>query len=161
MAELPTIDDIRATFELLYEWDDRYRYVIELGEQLPPMDPVLQSDANRVHGCVSKVWIIARAAPGSDVLEFSGDSDASIVKGLVAILASLYSGKTPDEIARVDADRLFSELGLYDHLSPTRHVGVYAMVEKIKSIAAAYAESASPAQPGIATTGTASASCSS
>jgi cysteine desulfuration protein SufE len=138
MRNLPPIQEIIEAFQFFDNWEDRYRYLIELGEKLPPLAPEQQNEQNRVTGCVSRAWIVARpGTPGS--LIFSGDSDAATVKGLIAVLISLYSGKNSTEIASLDADRIFEQLRLYDHLSPTRHVGVYAMVEKIKLIANSYA----------------------
>jgi len=132
---LPDIDEIVSTFQFFDNWEDRYRFLIELGEQLPVLDPKYQTEEHRVVGCVSKVWIVARPGPAPDTLLFQGDSDAATVKGLVAVLISLYSGKSRPQIRDLDADQVFEKLRLYDHLSPTRHVGVYAMVEKIKAIA--------------------------
>ena len=139
MHNLPPIEEIIEAFQFFDNWEDRYRFLIELGEKLPPLAADQQNEQNRVTGCVSSAWIVAQpgADPGS--LIFSGDSDAATVKGLIAVLSSLYSGKNSAGIASLDADRIFEQLRLYDHLSPTRHVGVYAMVEKIKSIANSYA----------------------
>lgn len=133
------IDDVIDAFRFFSNWEERYQFLIELGEQLPPMDPEYQTDDTRVHGCMSKVWIVAQ--PSDDdpsLLSFMGDSDASTVKGLVAILIAAYANNTPREILSIDADKVFEQLGLYDHLSPTRHVGVYAMVEHIKRLASAF-----------------------
>ena len=138
MRRLADIDEIVSTFQFFDNWEDRYRFLIELGEQLSPLDPAYQTEFNRVTGCVSKVWIVAEPGREPGTLAFHGDSDAAIVKGLVAVLASLYSDKSVQEIPEIDADEVFQRLRLYDHLSPTRHVGVYAMVEKIKAIAANY-----------------------
>jgi len=135
MHSLPTIEEIVDTFQFFDDWEERYRYLIELGEQLPSLAPEHKSEANRVVGCVSNVWIMAEPGKHPDTLRFYGDSDAATVKGLVAILVSIFSGKSPADISTLDADQVFSKLGLYDHLSPTRHVGVYAMVQKVKAIA--------------------------
>ncbi|MDH3638397.1 MAG: SufE family protein [Gammaproteobacteria bacterium] len=130
------IDDIIETLGFFTDWEDRYQFLIEIGEKLPRMDPADQTEATRVHGCMSKVWISAKpSAADPSELTFAGDSDASTVKGLVALLITLYSGKTAQEILQIDADSVFDKMGLFDHLSPTRHVGVYAMVEHIKSLA--------------------------
>lgn len=136
MRTLPDIDEIISTLQFFDNWEDRYRFLIELGEQLPALEPALQTEANRVTGCVSKAWIVAEPGHAPGTLMFRGDSDAATVKGLIAILLSLYSGQTPQQIQTINADQVFQQLGLYDHLSPTRHVGVYAMVEKIKALAA-------------------------
>ncbi|HWB47424.1 MAG TPA: SufE family protein [Hyphomicrobiaceae bacterium] len=138
-----TIDDIRADFALLDEWEDRYRYVIELGRSLPPLPDELRTEANRVRGCVSQVWLASRPQaprPGAaPVLELQGDSDAHIVRGLIAILFALYRGKTADEVLQADARGLFSELGLQDHLTPQRSNGFFSMVERIRRDATALA----------------------
>lgn len=144
--------EIAEAFDFLGDWEQRYRFVIELGERLPPMDEHHKNEQNRVQGCVSKVWLIAEldeAAPSA--LHLIGDSDNSTVKGLVAILVAMYSGHSAQQMLTIDADGIFDELGLYDHLSPTRHVGVYAMVEKIKSLAREFLSTpGEPAElPGI------------
>jgi cysteine desulfuration protein SufE len=128
-----TIDDIRDNFALLDEWDDRYRYVIELGRALPPMPEEEHSAANKVQGCTSQVWLsrdIDRSGP-EPVLTFRGDSDAHIVRGLVAILLALQSGKTAREILAADPVALFDELGFRQNLTPQRSNGLRAMVERI------------------------------
>jgi cysteine desulfuration protein SufE len=131
-----TIDEIIETLGFFTNWEQRYGFLIELGERLPAMDAADQTEATRVHGCMSKVWISARPSDADpSELVFAGDSDASTVKGLVALLIALYSGKTPQQIAHIDADAVFAKMGLFDHLSPTRHVGVYAMVEHIQRLA--------------------------
>ena len=130
-----TIDEIRDNFALLEEWDDRYRYVIELGRMLEPMPEELHSLENKVQGCVSQVWLsrqIEREAKGP-VMKYLGDSDAHIVRGLIAILLTLYSGKTPQQILATDAPAVFDEFGFRDHLTPQRSNGLRAMVERIRS----------------------------
>jgi cysteine desulfuration protein SufE len=138
-----TLDAIRADFALLDDWEDRYRYVIELGRALPPLPEELRTEANKVRGCASQVWLASAARaprPGAaPVLTFQGDSDAHIVRGLIAILFELYQGKTADEILRLDARALFAELGLKDHLTPQRSNGFFSMVERIRSDARALA----------------------
>lgn len=131
-----TIDEIRDNFELLDEWDDRYRYVIELGRTLEPMPEAEHSPNNKVQGCVSQVWLsrrIDRAAGQAPILKYRGDSDAHIVRGLVAILLTLYSGRTPQEILGTDAISVFDEFGFREHLTPQRSNGLRAMVERIRS----------------------------
>lgn len=130
-----TIDDIRDNFALLEEWDDRYRYVIELGRTLEPLPEAEHSAANKVNGCASQVWLSRSAKPGADgetVLHFVGDSDAHIVRGLIAILLTLYSDKSAKDILNTDALKVFEELGLREHLTPQRSNGVRAMVERIR-----------------------------
>jgi len=130
-----TIDEIRDNFALLDDWDDRYRYVIELGRTLTPMPEDDHSAANKVQGCASQVWLSKQIEPGGPepVLTYLGDSDAHIVRGLVAILLTLYSGHTPREVLAVDALSVFDELGFRDHLTPQRSNGLRSMVERIRS----------------------------
>jgi cysteine desulfuration protein SufE len=133
-AKTPTIDDIRANFELLDEWDDRYRYVIELGKTLAPMSEAQHSDANKVRGCASQVWLDVTTNDEPDpVMTFTGDSDAHIVRGLVAILLTLMSKKRASEILTTDALATFDQLGLREHLTPQRSNGLRSMVERIRS----------------------------
>lgn len=131
---MPT-NEIIANFELLDDWDDRYRYIIELGKTLAPLSDAEHSDANKVRGCVSQVWLttqVDRAAPNDPVLTFRGDSDAHIVRGLIAILLGLQSGKSAHAILASDPLGLFERLGLREHLTPQRSNGVRAMVERIR-----------------------------
>ena len=131
-----TIDEIRDNFALLDEWDDRYRYVIELGRMLDPMPEAEHSAANKVQGCVSQVWLskqLDRSEAGKPQLKYLGDSDAHIVRGLIAILLTLYSGQPPQQILATDAIAVFDEFGFRDHLTPQRSNGLRAMVERIRS----------------------------
>lgn len=131
-----TIDDIRANFELLDDWDDRYRYVIELGRTLAPMPENDHSAANKVNGCASQVWLARKVATndkGTPVLSYLGDSDAHIVRGLIAILLALYSDRTPNDILETDAIGVFDELGFREHLTPQRSNGLRSMVERIRN----------------------------
>jgi cysteine desulfuration protein SufE len=142
------LDTIRSDFALLAEWEDRYRYLIELGRNLPPLDDALRTEANKVRGCASQVWLATQVSVPSDPdsqprLRFQGDSDAHIVRGLIAILFAIYQDKTPDEILATDARPLFSELGLKEHLTPQRSNGFAAMVERIKADARAVAAASS------------------
>ena len=130
-----TIDEIRDNFELLEEWDDRYRYVIELGRTLEPMPQAEHSAENKVQGCVSQVWLSKQVARdgGEPRLNYLGDSDAHIVRGLIAILLTLYSGQTPKHILATDAIKVFDEFGFREHLTPQRSNGLRAMVERIRN----------------------------
>lgn len=131
-----SLDDIIANFELLEEWDDRYRYLIELGRELEPLPEAAHDDANKVRGCASQVWLEARreGGPGTDtVLHFRGDSDAHIVRGLVALALAIYSGRSASEILRTEAFPLYEKLGLAAHLTPQRSNGVRAMIERIRA----------------------------
>lgn len=132
------IQEIVETFEFLGDWDQRYQYLVELGDRLAPMDPADKIDANRVMECMSTVHVVARAAEGNGggKLRFSGDCDTAIIKGVVALLVELFSGKSRADIADMDVDALFEGLQLEEHLSPNRHVGVYAIVNKMKRQAA-------------------------
>ena len=130
-----SINEIIENFELLEEWDDRYRYLIELGRQLPPLPDGARTDANKVQGCASQVWLATSIKPnggGGPVLSFEGDSDAHIVRGLIAILFALYSGKGAEEILKSDAIKLFEKLGLREHLTPQRSNGFRSMVNRIR-----------------------------
>ena len=130
-----TIDEIRDNFELLDEWDDRYRYVIELGRTLDPMPEAEHSAENKVNGCVSQVWLSKQVdrSHSEPLLKYLGDSDAHIVRGLIAILLTLYSGRTPKQILETDALKVFDEFGFREHLTPQRSNGLRSMVERIRS----------------------------
>jgi cysteine desulfuration protein SufE len=131
-----TIDEIRDNFALLDDWEDRYRYVIELGRTLDPMPETDHSAENKVQGCVSQVWLsrqFGRNNSNQLLLSYLGDSDAHIVRGLVAILLTLYSGRTPQEILGTDALAVFDEFGFRAHLTPQRSNGLRAMIERIRS----------------------------
>lgn len=130
-----SLDEIVESFSYLDEWEDRYRYLIELGRTLEPLDEAAHNDKNKVLGCASQVWLETRVAKGPDgipVLDLKGDSDAHIVRGLVALILALYSGKTAPAILTTDAQALFQTLGLSAHLTPQRTNGVRSMVERIK-----------------------------
>jgi cysteine desulfuration protein SufE len=136
MAEAMNIDEIIENFALLDEWDDRYRYVIELGRGLAQLDERDRKEANKVQGCASQVWLATTTqSDGQDgpVLSFAGDSDAHIVRGLIAILFAIYSGKPAREILATDAIDVFNRIGLREHLTPQRSNGFRSMVERIKS----------------------------
>ena len=134
------IDEIIGNFSVLDDWDDRYRYLIELGRELSPLPDAARSDRNKVQGCASQVWLDTTVRPnGADgpVLHFGGDSDAHIVRGLIAILFALYSGKTAKHILATDATELFETLGLREHLTPQRSNGFRSMVDRIRADARA------------------------
>jgi len=134
------IDEITENFELLDQWDDRYRYVIELGRTLAPLAEEAHTEANKVRGCASQVWLVTHVQPdgaGGPSLSFEGDSDAHIVRGLIAILFALYAGKSAREILDTDAEALFAQLGLRENLTPQRSNGLRAMVERIRAEAKA------------------------
>ena len=132
---MTTIDDIRDNFELLEDWDDRYRYVIELGRTLKPLPDADHNAENKVNGCTSQVWLarqVARSDNGEPVLSYLGDSDAHIVRGLMAILLTLMSDRPAKDILATDAIQVFDELGFKEHLTPQRSNGLRAMVDRIR-----------------------------
>jgi cysteine desulfuration protein SufE len=134
------IDEIIDNFSLLDDWDDRYRYLIELGRELPPLAAAAHNAANKVQGCASQVWLDTSVRPngaGGPVLTFVGDSDAHIVRGLIAILFAMYSGRNAKDILATDAVALFEKIGLREHLTPQRSNGFRSMVERIHSDARA------------------------
>jgi cysteine desulfuration protein SufE len=134
------INEILENFELLEEWDDRYRYIIELGRGLAPLPDGARTDSNKVQGCASQVWLqtdIRPNGPDGPALTFAGDSDAHIVRGLIAILFALYSGKPAKEILSLDPFATFDQLGLREHLTPQRSNGLRSMVNRIRADAGA------------------------
>ncbi|HRO13635.1 MAG TPA: SufE family protein [Paracoccus sp. (in: a-proteobacteria)] len=131
----PAFEDIADTFEFLDNWEDRYRHVIELGRAMPPMDPALQVPATKVEGCASQVWILPRVENGR--FDFQGDSDAMIVRGLIAVLHALYAGLPVMDVPKVDAPAELARLGLDEHLSSQRSNGLRAMVGRIRDWTAA------------------------
>ena len=133
---LTTLDEIVDNFSLLEEWDDRYRYVIELGRGLSPLAERDRTEANKVQGCASQVWLATSVHPngqGGPMLTFCGDSDAHIVRGLIAILFAMFSGKQARDILSTDAIAVFERLGLREHLTPQRSNGFRSMVERIRA----------------------------
>lgn len=143
-ADLPMIepvasfDELADNFDLFDDWEDRYRYIIDLGKKLPEFPEALKTDTYKVRGCMSQVWIIPGYVKGdSDRFAFAADSDAHIVKGLIHVLASLYTGKSMVDIAAIDAESAFAKLGLDQHLSPSRRNGLVAMVDRIRKSAQA------------------------
>lgn len=132
------IQSIIDDFAFIDDWEDRYRYVIDLGRDLPPFPDSDRTERNRVPGCVSQVWLTTRRGGGEDpVIEFSGDSDAHIVRGLVALMLALYSGRKASEILATDAEGVLARLGLDEHLTPQRSNGLRSMVKRIRNDAAA------------------------
>lgn len=131
----PTIEALVDEFDFLGDWEERYRYLIDMGRALPPLSEEGRNDANKVQGCVSQVWLVmSRDAQGRLVI--LGDSDAHIVKGLVALLIRLYSGRTGPEAATIDAREVLARIGLGEHLSPQRSNGLASMVARIRAFAA-------------------------
>lgn len=138
------IDSIIEDFELLDNWDDRYRYLIELGRALPPFPEERRTEQSKVQGCASQVWLVSDASDGPEGprLAFHGDSDAHIVRGLVAILLALYSDRPASDILSADPGAVFARIGLKDHLTPQRSNGLRSMVERIRADARAALEPA-------------------
>ncbi|MGV2976679.1 SufE family protein [Roseibium alexandrii] len=135
-----TLDDILETFEFLDDWEDRYKYLIDLGKELPPLTDAERSEEHKVRGCVSQVWLITgieKNDEGAPVLMFRGDSDALIVQGLVAIVTAVFSGKTAEGILKTDVEGVFNQLGLQEHLTPQRSNGLRSMVGRIRTDAEA------------------------
>lgn len=135
-------DEIAETFEFLEDWEDRYRHVIEMGRALVPMDAALKVAVNKVDGCASQVWLFPRVdgiGPQAR-FDFLGDSDAMIVRGLIAVLHALYAGRAMSDIPQIDAVAALGRLGLNEHLSSQRSNGVRAMVERIRLVAAMHLE---------------------
>ncbi len=128
-----SIDEIQSNFEFLDDWEDKYRYLIELGEGLAPFPDAYRTDTYKVDGCMSQVWLYADQDQ-QGVYHLQADSDALIVKGLIAVILSAFSGKTVQQIAQVPIDEIFEKLGLSTHLSPTRRNGFFAMVERIRAL---------------------------
>lgn len=128
------LDEIVEIFDLLGDWDARYQYLVELGEQMEPMPEDEKSDANRVKGCMSKVWVQAYEDPNDPKkIRYHGDCDTAVIKGVLALLIKMASGKTIEEVESLDVDEVFERLNLDEHLSPNRHVGVYGIVELMKA----------------------------
>ncbi len=137
------IDEITETLSILDDWEERYRYVIDLGRTLQPLPDDARNEANKVRGCASQVWLESRVEPGPPArLSFRGDSDAHIVRGLVAIVIAIYSGRPAADIAGTDALAIFDRLGLREHLSPQRSNGLRSMVDRIRRDAGAVAAGA-------------------
>lgn len=133
---MANIDEIIDNFSILDEWDDRYRYLIELGRELPPLSQAAHNDANKVQGCASQVWLdtsVRADGAGGPLLTFVGDSDAHLVRGLIAILLAMYSGRSAKDILSRDAVALFERMGLREHLTPQRSNGFRSMVERIRA----------------------------
>lgn len=131
-----SLEDVEETFALMDDWEERYRYLIELGRKLPPLSEDEHVEQNKVRGCASQVWIVTKPHPeDAGRLVFIGDSDAHIVKGLIAVLLLIFSGKTRAEITAIDARKILEQLGLAEHLSPMRTNGLFSMLQRIGDMA--------------------------
>ena len=135
MSSITPFEKIQEDFQVIEDWEDRYRYIIELGKKLPPLSDHFKTDATKVRGCASQVWIHTTSSGTPSILAFQADSDALIVKGLIAILLGLYSGKTAAEILQIDATSALATLSLESNLSQQRTNGLYSMIERIRSVA--------------------------
>ncbi len=128
-------EQLRNTFEMLPDWEERYRFIIDLGRKLEPLNDDERSDATRVRGCMSQVWLVADPPGEQDAMHFRGDSDAHIVRGLIAVLLMIYADNTPREITQTDINAIFQDLGLEQHITMNRRNGLYSMVETIQKLA--------------------------
>jgi len=127
------LDEVVEIFDILGDWDQRYQYLVELGEKMPPMPEEYKTEENKVKGCMSQVWVRAYRDPEDpSKIRYYGDCDTSIIKGVLALIIQLMEGKTLEEIEKMDVDDFFRRLNLDEHLSPNRHFGVYALVELMK-----------------------------
>lgn len=127
-----TIKELVDNFSLMDDWEDRYKYLIDLGNSLPEMPEVLKTDSSKVRGCMSQVWMVLGWDDGKG-LTMLADSDAQIVRGLIAVLGTVFIGKTAEEITQIDIEAEFARLGLDQHLSPNRRNGFFSMVERVKA----------------------------
>lgn len=124
------IEDLIENFSMLDDWEDKYQYLIDLGEKLPPLDEKYKTDEWKVSGCQSQVWLVLEQQDG--ILTFKGDSDAIMVKGIIAVILAIYRNKSAQEIKKIEVDKIFAKLGLQEHLSLSRRNGMMSMVDKIK-----------------------------
>jgi cysteine desulfuration protein SufE len=132
-----SLETIQSDFELLDDWEDRYRYIIDLGRELAPLSDAEKNETTKVQGCVSQVWLVtSHSAELNPIVEFKGESDAHIVRGLVALVLTIYSNKRASEIIKIDAMAILRSLGLDQHLSPQRSNGLKAMIDRIRQDAA-------------------------
>lgn len=140
-----TTDELAETFEMLGDWEERYAYLIELGRKLPPLSEAERTEDTKVRGCMSQVWLVG-GERGDGTLHFNGDSDSTLVKGLIALLMVLVDGKSPQEILALDIASTFKQLGLESHITVNRRNGFYSMVERIRALSAAAAAGAGAAR---------------
>lgn len=131
----PNLEELTENFALFDDWEERYKYLIDLGKNLPPMAESLKTDETLVRGCTSRVWLICET-DAAGRYHFTADSDAHIVKGLIVVLLSAYQDKTPSQIQLMNIEQAFKDIGLDQHLSPSRRNGFFAMVERIRALSA-------------------------
>jgi len=130
---MATLEELQENFALFDDWEERYRYLIDLGKELQPMADELKDENTLVKGCTSRVWMVCETSE-KGTLNFTADSDAHIVRGLIAIVMAAYNDKTPHQIQAINIDEAFKEIGLDAHLSPNRRNGFYAMVERVRQL---------------------------
>ncbi len=148
MPAKQSLDDIRSTFAFFDEWQDKYRFLIDIGRRLEELPAADKKEDNLVRGCQSQVWLTSRFDAERDRVHLAIDSDAHIVRGLIAVVLAAYDGRSPDEILDFDIQALFAELDLINHLSPTRGNGLNAMVGRIRRVASGYAENEAQSNTG-------------
>lgn len=136
MSHKYTLDDLKESFSLMDDWEDRYRFLIELGESLPPMPQALKTEASEVRGCTAQVWMVMLPSTEGKV-DFLADSDAQIVKGLIGVLYSIYQGQPLNAVKQINVDDIFESLGLAAHITPNRRSGFFSMVERLKTLSEA------------------------
>lgn len=132
MNNFPSLDEIQETFSVLSDWEERYAYLIDLGRKLPEFPDDYKNECNLVKGCTSQVWMVLKT--DNNILNIRADSDAHIVRGLIALVIATYNGQKISDVSKINMDQIFTDLGLSDHLSPNRRNGFFAMVERVKSI---------------------------
>lgn len=131
---MENIEELTENFSMLEDWEDKYQYLIDLGEKLPPLEEKYKTDEWKVSGCQSQVWLVPECK--GDLISFKGDSDAIMVKGIIAIVLAIYGNKSAQEIKKIEVEKIFAKLGLGEHLSPSRRNGMMSMVDKIRFYAA-------------------------
>ena len=136
-----SLSELAENFEMLGDWDTRYEYLMDLGKRLTGLTDADKTDTSKVHGCMSNVWIVGDL-DAHGTITFRAECDTAVIRGVIAVLVEIYSGSTPQACMALDPDEMFDQLGLFDHLSPTRHVGVYAIVMRLQQIAQSYGASA-------------------
>lgn len=134
-VKMENIEELVENFSMLEDWEDKYQYLIDLGEHLPPLEEKYKTDVWKISGCQSQVWLVPEEKDG--VLSFKGDSDAIMVKGIITVVLAIYGNKSAQEIKKIEVEKIFAKLGLGEHLSPSRRNGMMSMVDKIRF----YAES--------------------
>lgn len=138
MTVISSLEEIAENLEILGDWDTRYEYLMDLGKQLGELADSDKTDTTKVHGCMSNVWVVGDLQ-ADGTITYRAECDTAVIRGVIAVLVAVYSGSTPQICMQLEADDVFERLGLFDHLSPTRHVGVYGIVMRMQQAAAALA----------------------